>query len=117
MTGSIEKDETSWWEKVRKSELDTALEIFPNQNNLHILEIGGRDGYQANIISKKGHSVTSIDINPIHPQFHTVHKGTINQLEFKENSFDIIYSSQFTCMTFFLSCASLTSATTTVVIV
>lgn len=93
MTGSIEKDETSWWEKVRKSELDTALEIFPSQNNLHILEIGGRDGYQANIISKKGHSVTSIDINPIYPQFHTVQKGTINQLDFKENSFDIIYSS------------------------
>jgi SAM-dependent methyltransferase len=93
MKESIVKDKTSWWKKIRKNELNTALETFPNQKNLEILEIGGRDGYQANIISKKGYNVTSIDIYPIYPQFYPVQKGTINQLNFKENSFDMIYSS------------------------
>ena len=93
MKESIVKDKTSWWEKIRKNELNTALEIFQEQKNLEILEIGGRDGFQANIISKKGYNVTSIDINPIFPQFYPVQNGTINQLNFKENSFDIIYSS------------------------
>jgi ubiquinone/menaquinone biosynthesis C-methylase UbiE len=93
MKESIVKDETTWWKEIRKNELNTVLEILTNQKNLEILEIGGRDGYQANMISDKGHNVTSIDINPIYPQFHTVQKGTIHQLNFKENSFDIIYSS------------------------
>ena len=93
MKGSIVKDETTWWKEIRKNELNTVLEILPNQKNLEILEVGGRDGYQANMISDKGHNVTSIDINPIYPQFHTVQKCTIHELDFKENSFDIIYSS------------------------
>jgi ubiquinone/menaquinone biosynthesis C-methylase UbiE len=87
------KDKTSWWGEIRKNELNTALEIFPNQKNLEILEIGGRDGYQANIISKKGHKVTSIDINPSSSQFHLVQKGDITKLNFEDNSFDLIFSS------------------------
>ena len=37
MKESIVKDKTSWWEKIRKNELNTALEIFQEQKNLEIL--------------------------------------------------------------------------------
>lgn len=86
-------NETLWWEKIRMEELETALELFSNEKNLDILEIGGRDGFQANIISKKGHKVTSVDINPLSPQIHLVQKGDITKLDFADNSFDLIYSS------------------------
>jgi len=86
-------NKTLWWEKIRMEELETALEIFSNEKNLDILEIGGRDGFQANIISKKGHKVTSIDINPLSPQIHLVQKGDITKLDFADDSFDLIYSS------------------------
>ena len=86
-------DETSWWQLIRSGELSIALEFFPSEKNLKILEIGGRDGYQAELISKKGYNVTSIDINPLFPQFHPVQKGSINKLNFDENSFDVIFSS------------------------
>jgi|APSaa5957512535_1039671.scaffolds.fasta_scaffold00449_8 ubiquinone/menaquinone biosynthesis C-methylase UbiE len=90
---NIMNNKTLWWEKIRMEELETALEIFSNEKNLDILEIGGRDGFQANIISKKGHKVTSIDINPLSPQIHLVQKGDITKLDFADDSFDLIYSS------------------------
>ena len=90
---NIMNNETLWWEKIRMEELETALEVFSHEKNLDILEIGGRDGFQANIISKKGHKVTSVDINPLSPQIHLVQKGDITKLDFADNSFDLIYSS------------------------
>ena len=88
-----EKIEIKWWRFIRNSELEMALDFFPNVKNIEVLEIGGRDGHQAKFISKRGYKVTSIDINPIFPQFYPVQKGNINKLNFDENSFDIIYSS------------------------
>ena len=88
-----ENNEKRWWELIRNGELITALKLFPKERNLKVLEIGGRDGYQAELISKNGYNVTSIDINPLSPQFHPVQKGNITKLDFHENSFDIIFSS------------------------
>lgn len=88
-----ENDDSHWWQQIRKDELETALNLFPIKKNLKVLEIGGRDGHQAKFISEKGYKVTSIDINPLYPQFYPVQKGNINNLDFDENSFDIIYSS------------------------
>ncbi|WP_179371823.1 class I SAM-dependent methyltransferase [Nitrosopumilus ureiphilus] len=88
-----ENTEKKWWELIRNGELATALEMFPKKKNLEVLEIGGRDGFQAELISKNGYNVTSIDIKPLFPQFFPVQKGDINKLNFKENSFDIIFSS------------------------
>ena len=85
--------EGQWWELIRNEELSTALNVFPKEKNLEILEIGGRDGFQASIISKKGYNVTSIDIKPSLPQFYLVQKGNITKLNFKDNSFDLIFSS------------------------
>ena len=84
-SGMDKKNEVSWWKLIRNDELVTALDIFPNEKNLEILEIGGRDGYQAELISKKGYKVTSIDINPLFPQSHPVQKGDITRLNFNEN--------------------------------
>ncbi len=88
-----ENNEKKWWKLIRNDELITALELFPKEKNLEVLEIGGRDGYQAKSISKNGYNVTSIDIKPIFPQFYPVQKGDINKLDFHENSFDVIFSS------------------------
>ena len=88
-----ENNEKKWGELMRNGELTTALRLFPKDENLKVLEIGGRDGYQAKLISKQGYNVTSIDIKPIFPQFHPVQKGDISKLDFSENSFDIIFSS------------------------
>ena len=44
--------EGQWWELIRNEELSTALNVFPKEKNLEILEIGGRDGFQAELISK-----------------------------------------------------------------
>jgi ubiquinone/menaquinone biosynthesis C-methylase UbiE len=93
MQNPVENDNILWWQKIRNGELTTALDIFSSEKNLKILEIGGRDGFQADIISKKGHKVTSIDINPLSPQFHLVQKGDITKLNFEDNSFDLIFSS------------------------
>ena len=90
---SKEKSEKTWWEIIRKNELSTVCTFFPNKKNLEMLEIGGRDGFQAQIISKKGFKVTSIDINPIFPQIFPVKKGDITKLDFQDDTFDIIYSS------------------------
>ena len=93
MKNTVEKNDIFWWKKIRNDELTTALKLFPSDKNLKVLEIGGRDGYQAELISKKGYNVTSIDINPLFPQFYPVQKGDITKLNFEDDSFDIIYSS------------------------
>ena len=92
-SGMDKKNEVDWWKLIRNDELATALDIFPNEKNLEVLELGGRDGFQAELISKKGYKVTSIDINPLSPQFHLVQKGDVTKLNFNEGSFDIIFSS------------------------
>lgn len=85
--------EKLWWEIIRKNELSTALAFFPDKKDIEILEIGGRNGFQAQIISEEGFNVTSIDINPIYPQIYPVKEGDITNLEFQDDTFDIIYSS------------------------
>ena len=51
-SGMDKKNEVDWWKLIRNDELDTALDIFSNEKNLEVLEIGGRDGFQAELISK-----------------------------------------------------------------
>ncbi len=62
-----ENNEKKWWELIRNGELIITLELFPKEGNLEVLEIGGRDGYQAELISKNRYNVTSIDIEPTFP--------------------------------------------------
>jgi len=60
-----------------------------------ILEIGGGNGWQAYLLKRKGHNVTSIDIKPRANEiaFSEVLLYDGCSLPFKDKSFDIIFSS------------------------
>lgn len=85
--------ELRWWQFIRNAELREAMRYFPSDKQIKILEVGGRFGYQAKIISDMGYDIVSIDIYPQDPQHHPVQKGSINQLNFDSNTFDLIFSS------------------------
>jgi len=82
----------TWSHFLKDNELKIILNYFPKKS-LKILEIGGGDGYQANHLSKLHHDVTSIDINPKSPKFFNVKKINNAKLEFPNETFDIIFSS------------------------
>ncbi len=79
-----------WFHFIRKEEIEMALKSFSNKINNNILDIGGNDGFIANYISDKGFKITSIDQNLKYPQYFPVKKGNAEQLDFKNNEFDII---------------------------
>ena len=41
--------ELRWWQFIRNAELREAMRYFPSDKQIKILEIGGKDGYQAKI--------------------------------------------------------------------
>ena len=86
-------NQLKWLHFIRKEEVETALEPFSNKKNNNILDIGGNDGFIANYISNKGYKITSIDQNLKNPQYFPVRKGNAEELDFKNNEFDIIFLS------------------------
>jgi hypothetical protein len=68
----IDENDDKWFKHIRKLELDSAIRFFPKNKKIKILEIGGRDGYQAKYISDMGYDITSIDIKPIRPLYFPV---------------------------------------------
>lgn len=82
----------TWSHFLKENEINIILKYLP-KNSLKILEIGGGDGYQANMLSKLNYDVTSIDLNPKTPQFFNVKKIYSTKLDFPNESFDIIFSS------------------------
>jgi len=60
-----------------------------------ILEIGGNNGWQAHLIEKKGHNLSSIDISPINDNssFFSVLEYDGHNIPYKDSSFDIVFSS------------------------
>jgi SAM-dependent methyltransferase len=93
--GHIYKDKSvqDWLHFIRLEEVLEAMKFFPEGKNLKILEIGGGDGYIASIFSDKGHDITSIDLNPRFPQSYPVQQVKDSNLDFAENTFDVIFSS------------------------
>ncbi|MGY5151522.1 MAG: class I SAM-dependent methyltransferase [Candidatus Nitrosopumilus sp. bin_6a] len=81
-----------WLEFIRKQELESIEKYFLDSKKRKILEIGGKDGYFAKILTDWGFDVTSIDIDPSSTYFD-VKKMNGTNLEFEENSFDLIFSS------------------------
>jgi len=81
-----------WIEFIRNQELLSIKKYLFNSNTKKILEIGGNDGYLAKILTDWGFEVTSIDINPSSTYFD-VKKMNATNLEFKSNSFDLVFSS------------------------
>ena len=86
-------DEEKWIKFIRNQELLSIKKILSQHNGKKILEIGGKDGYLAKILEEWGYEVISIDINPSSKYFSVKKMNAIN-LEFNNNSFDIIFSSQ-----------------------
>ena len=89
----IDENEIKWYKHISKSELDSAIRFFPKNKKIKILEIGGKDGYQAKYISDMGYDITSIDIKPLEPLYFPVKKIDGSKLEFLDKSFDLIYTS------------------------
>ena len=86
----IDENEIKWYKHISKSELDSAIRFFPKNKKIKILEIGGRDGYQAKYISDMGYDIISIDIKPLEPLYFPVKKIDGSKLEFLDKSFDLI---------------------------
>jgi SAM-dependent methyltransferase len=80
-------------EKIRIAEFVSIKKFFLTGRN--VLEIGGGNGYQANLIASLGVKVESIDINPftgMNKEFDVKqYDGRI--LPFEDSSFDVVFSS------------------------
>ncbi len=84
--------EHDWLHIIRKNELNSALQLFPSNKNIKILEIGGGDGFIAKCISDVGYDITSIDIQPRYPQSFPVKQWDASKIDFPKGFFDIIFS-------------------------
>ena len=90
---AIDENDDKWFKHIRKLELNAAIKFFPENKKIKILEIGGKNGYQAKYISDMGYDITSIDIKPMEPLYFPVKKVQGSKLEFLDKSFDLIYTS------------------------
>ena len=79
---------------VRNEELKAAIRFFPPARTIKILEIGGGEGYVARCISDMGYDVTSVDIAPIFPQLYPVQEVDAAHLNFRSETFDVVFSCQ-----------------------
>lgn len=87
------KEDTDWLHFIRSAELEIALDFFPDEKNIKILEIGGGDGFIAKKIHGHGYEITSIDQILKYPQYFSVVIGNATKLDFESEKFDIIFSS------------------------
>jgi len=85
-------DQKTWLEFIRKQELESIKKYLLDSKKRKILEIGGKDGYFAKILTDWGFDVISIDIEPSSTYFD-VKKMSGANLEFELNSFDLVFSS------------------------
>jgi len=85
-------DEKTWIKFIRKHELLSIKKYLSDSKAKKILEIGGNDGYLARIFTDWGFEVISIDTNPSSTYFD-VKKMNATNLEFKPDSFDLVFSS------------------------
>ncbi|EGP92851.1 class I SAM-dependent methyltransferase [Nitrosarchaeum koreense] len=85
-------NENTWIEFIRNQELSSIRKNLSDVSIKKILEIGGKDGYLARILTDWGFDVISIDINPSSTYFD-VKKMNATELEFKPETFDLVFSS------------------------
>lgn len=81
-----------WNHFLKNNEISIIQSFLPSKNS-KILEIGGGNGYQSNIFNSLGYFVTSVDIEPKNPQYFEVQKIKSEKLDFNDNEFDIVFSS------------------------
>jgi len=87
------KEDYEWLHFIRNAEFETALNFFPVEKNIKILEIGGGDGFIAKKIHDLGYKITAMDQMPKYPQHFSVSTGNASKLDFESETFDIIFSS------------------------
>ena len=91
---SSKYNETNW---VKNEELiDVFLNMLPKKRFNNILEIGIGTGAVAEVVAKKIGPLTGIDISKdmidkINNPLISTYVGDAHKLDFKENSFDLIY--------------------------
>ncbi len=84
-----------WINWVRRQELAAIREWLAERGRrgVKLLEIGGGNGYLANQLADMGFEVISIDPKPREPSHFPVQPGISTQLEFSDDSFEVIFSS------------------------
>ncbi|MCK5566002.1 MAG: methyltransferase domain-containing protein [Planctomycetes bacterium] len=84
-----------WIDHIRQLDMDVLEGTFALAGDLplKLLEIGGGNGFVASKLSGLGFNVVSIDPDPRQPSFYHVRQGDCVKLEFPDDSFDIIFSS------------------------
>jgi len=90
----MESKEIEWLHYIRKVELLDVMKIFPNPENIKILELGGGDGYLAKLISEKGYDIISLDTSPRYPLEFPVKKIDGKNISFSSETFDLVFTSQ-----------------------
>jgi ubiquinone/menaquinone biosynthesis C-methylase UbiE len=89
----IDEIHANWWNYIRYQEIQPTLKYFPNKENTKILEIGGGNGFHAQLISKMGYDITSIDKSPKEPSYFPVQHVDSCFIPFPSESFDLIFTS------------------------
>jgi len=87
-------NEIQWLHYMRHAELNIALKKIPQKKDIKILELGGGDGYIAKCLADKGYDIISLDINPKFPSMFPVKKIKDEELDFPNEMFDLIFTSQ-----------------------
>lgn len=95
MGESARKRAIEWTNWVRDQELESLKDwIKPSENGANkLLEIGGGNGFLAKRLYEIGFNVVSIDPKPRQPSWFPVHEGDCCNMEFEDESFDVIFSS------------------------
>ena len=91
----MRKKAIKWIDWTRSEELHCLKDILQpfSARSARLLEIGGGNGFLARQLTEMGFEVVSIDPHPRQPSHFPVRAGTCRKLEFDDNSFDVIFSS------------------------
>ena len=72
----------------RKLMYNFILSNMPRDRNISILDIGSKDGAFLDFLRKHGyHNITAVDLEPSRKE---ILQGDITNLQFKDNSFDVV---------------------------
>ncbi len=83
---------TSWIREQELEALDPCLKHLA-ERSARLLEIGGGNGLQAKLLADMGFQVVSIDPAPRRPSHFPVQTGDCTRIEFDDDSFDVVFSS------------------------
>lgn len=86
-------EKNTWLEFIRDLEISNIRNFLRTTKIKRILEIGGKNGFLAEILKNDGYEIDSVDINP-EPGNFLVRKMNAERLEFKDEQFDLVFSSQ-----------------------